>query len=1547
MKHPSAFRQRPPALRSAALRTIVAGLVLTVLATVLVLANPAAGTETPERDAKAAAIAPESESKSESKGAVTAEPPIGYTYIRNQDGDCLGLERAPESTSYAAYVRADTCGGDLTGWLFVPGDGGGYKLQTQNVRANSQDGERMCLERIDAGISPQTLIVECQFAEFEVYYTPDANQLEVVGDGRCIDFVTSTANASGFRLVDCDDEHADVTVDRPNMYAIGDSYTSGEGAYPYLGAASECHRSDRSYSQLMADDLGYSLFFGACSGAVTRDVIGDVGAEGSQYDRESLPQLDLLAPPGGSNPEITHVNIGIGGNDVGFSPVLKACLTSLITDCTRTGPALEFLDKLMVAKPRIRSIIETVAARAPNATIYYFGYPIVAESTGYKRFCAPGLSEYETAFFDTYNRMLNRTYLEAAEEASAGGIDRIHFIDRSQIYTGHGLCNPDSWLNYLRHYLTASMHPKPVGYEATAAVAAGWSCPPLSVSSVCPGVAQPIPPFEANHYPASQEIRWNAVANATSYTIINKDTERVIRRPDQTMAIFHADDAVGNEFRVDLASLAGSYTRLRVQAHNGIYSRTADGLNQDITSEAVIWLEVTGTDQRAKHLLRYRVGGSGMADPRATHVEMQAVFPEDRGVVDTLEISGAGTHSGLESWPFEGVQCFEARLFGSSGEVLGESGVACRHSPFWEIGSTIGIHSLLTSQSTYPDRPPVDVLSVQVHSHISADSAMATFANGPLRDTFAANSEIEVAGNFFSARPAAWDPCDVSTYDNSLINPGLIILRRAPGEDLCSFGGPEDLAQFTFVGDDYEYALLEVLGDVTGSNVLNRMVAHYVGRTLGLDIYCSAVDFQIGEALQAVGEDITPCDTYFDREIPVMAELKFTEVDVPALSDDIYNKTEFGALSTRSNSYTQVPRYYTFDGGPFQVLFYDDGSYLDSDDIAGITLTPTNQTGSDFYAAYSENSRFHLYDMELTGEPLSVPIADCDEDPTSYGTRIECGFDSPDLADQFTMYPGNSYHWLDCIIIQARTHDGALSPINVVCPRAESTASEIDRFDVEGIGPGRGIRVSWAANPATFDLTDHFEVLRWVVDDAGLPEQPAPSGIQVVGEVEVLNDPEFSFVDETAVPGLHYRYGLRDYTPHPITGEFEVVDLIGEGSGVHWGAAHLDNGPDPYFCPPLHRTPDGSVAQNSLQLPTLRWTACGPPDANISYRVLISHEDDPETVFAVATDDLQVDRTQYSAFTAANGQGTYLWRPEARFGSNRWIGLDYDFEFTLDSGATSRPICVNLQQHRPSDRVEEIMWELRPTDPSLTTFHNADAVATPTDVVVDGLNRACFDATALPGAEYELWVKGWDTLSGREIITFPNSRRGLNTSIELREGDTYGRDFGVNFVELGYFVTSWGSGLDQADFNEDGAVNFGDLALFAANWGEMTQNGRRVATTDAESVTPVDLGKPTVMKDGTIVYPVLLTESATPVVRLNVSAGDLPVTITPSGSWQHLDCVMAEKGSDACAIGFSLTHADSSDPIALIAVDASGCKSGQASVSITGSAGDGGRTGCV
>lgn len=147
-----------------------------------------------------------------------------------------------------------------------------------------------------------------------------------------------------------------------NYYALGDSYSAGDGAPPYFGAKN-CYRSTNSYPYLLGSGVPSPTLI-ACAGAVTANIDQTV-----QFSWLPGTQLgELQSYPHGN----TLITLTIGGNDVGFSSELTNCITSF-TSCKSRRDTIS--QKITNLEPRLVQIYQELRAAAPGADIIIIGYP--------------------------------------------------------------------------------------------------------------------------------------------------------------------------------------------------------------------------------------------------------------------------------------------------------------------------------------------------------------------------------------------------------------------------------------------------------------------------------------------------------------------------------------------------------------------------------------------------------------------------------------------------------------------------------------------------------------------------------------------------------------------------------------------------------------------------------------------------------------------------------------------------------------------------------------------------------------------------------------------------------------------------------------------------------------------------------------------------------------------------------------------------------------------------------------------------------------------
>lgn len=237
--------------------------------------------------------------------------------------------------------------------------------------------------------------------------------------------------------------------------ALGDSYTSGEGAFAYRTGTdttnNQCHNSAKAYPALLIRDLftdasGKSV---ACAGARIGDIAGTPPKDLSTNEIERI----LMDFEPGVIPQITFVGrhqpgaltISVGGNDIGFGNILKLCATPHLSkqlsdrnNCYATyEDRLELAETIDVQVPKLTKLYKKLQSSAPASTIYAVGYPLIAIDRGK---CALNvrLNTSEIALSIEIIKQLNNA---VARAATAAGVS---YVDIEDALVGHRLCETSS-----------------------------------------------------------------------------------------------------------------------------------------------------------------------------------------------------------------------------------------------------------------------------------------------------------------------------------------------------------------------------------------------------------------------------------------------------------------------------------------------------------------------------------------------------------------------------------------------------------------------------------------------------------------------------------------------------------------------------------------------------------------------------------------------------------------------------------------------------------------------------------------------------------------------------------------------------------------------------------------------------------------------------------------------------------------------------------------------------------------------------------------------
>lgn len=218
---------------------------------------------------------------------------------------------------------------------------------------------------------------------------------------------------------------------------LGDSYASGYGVAPSF--TTPCGRSDAAPAPAIDGRMRLALDdFVACGGARTTDLV---------------PQGQIAA----LGPDTDVVTLSIGGNDIGWSQAVGACL--VVSDLQCAGLLQQSLARVTtVLLALLDDVYDEVDAGAPTAHVYVTGYP---------RLFSPdhgevlGASPAEQVALNDGADLLNATIRTAAE---AHGYT---FVDVTQRFLDHGVNAPEPWLIWPTN--PGSFHPNASGYRAYAA----------------------------------------------------------------------------------------------------------------------------------------------------------------------------------------------------------------------------------------------------------------------------------------------------------------------------------------------------------------------------------------------------------------------------------------------------------------------------------------------------------------------------------------------------------------------------------------------------------------------------------------------------------------------------------------------------------------------------------------------------------------------------------------------------------------------------------------------------------------------------------------------------------------------------------------------------------------------------------------------------------------------------------------------------------------------------------------------------------------------
>ncbi len=244
---------------------------------------------------------------------------------------------------------------------------------------------------------------------------------------------------------------------------LGDSYSSGEGAGEYgdtdRPGANMCHRSEAAWSGLEPGGEQEAavrpeivrLPSRACSGAIIAD-LQEPSHDGWENEGEQL--IGIV--------EGDLVTITIGGNDVAFVPIVKACRYQ--SDCQDDDDLQSLFDDALLdlASGRLLDAYCSIRGAAPGSTVVVFGYPRIFSDLATPCFF---YSLDERLWLRGLANQLNDLLQAAAGDA---GVRFVTVVDEFEPHLACGPLGEENWIHFLTGTDREKLHPNKRGQVAYA-----------------------------------------------------------------------------------------------------------------------------------------------------------------------------------------------------------------------------------------------------------------------------------------------------------------------------------------------------------------------------------------------------------------------------------------------------------------------------------------------------------------------------------------------------------------------------------------------------------------------------------------------------------------------------------------------------------------------------------------------------------------------------------------------------------------------------------------------------------------------------------------------------------------------------------------------------------------------------------------------------------------------------------------------------------------------------------------------------------------------
>ncbi len=392
-------------------------------------------------------------------------------------------------------------------------------------------------------------------------------------------------------------------VEPKSYLAMGDSFASGEGIYDYRSDTNFyvdkntynlCHQSTKSYSYILSADLGIDTFGSvACSGARMPNINKNIDSnpispnylQASGYmDIDNTKSRAVISDsflPGylgqryfvnNKNPSV--VTLSIGGNDVGFGDIIKACIINKFNPLTgnskcysgrndREKLANEIDQKIPELTATYKAILGSMSGNEPR--LYIVGYPKMVNPDGFCPLSVP-LSQTEQVFADHLVEYLNEAIKVASQRAGVRYIDVSNvFIDADHDYrlcgigktiavngvsmTGESAIPTGEFVDH------ESFHPNLLGHKLEA----------LRIKELTNNFTAKMPLVDISQVKPTAYYR-NLFVGDTNITVTDTDTNYVAQ--NQTSILFTDKSEVVNLSLNTASSTFATGTAARVELHS-------------------------------------------------------------------------------------------------------------------------------------------------------------------------------------------------------------------------------------------------------------------------------------------------------------------------------------------------------------------------------------------------------------------------------------------------------------------------------------------------------------------------------------------------------------------------------------------------------------------------------------------------------------------------------------------------------------------------------------------------------------------------------------------------------------------------------------------------------------------------------------------------------------------------------------------------------------------------------------------------------------------